>query len=119
MKKKRFRIILLAVLAVVFISGCKQNVGTPEDNAVVEEQEEEPEDETEEGLFGYSCPDLENPFYQVLKDSIGTELEEYRSALLVRNAQQDADVQAAYQFLSCQNHCMKASHLKLHQLQIF
>ena len=95
MKKKRYRIILLAVLAVVFISGCKQNVGTPEDNAVVEEQEEEPEDETEEGLFGYSCPDLENPFYQVLKDSIGTELEEYRSALLVRNAQQDADVQAA------------------------
>ena len=44
MKKKRFRIILLAVLAVVFISGCKQNVGTPEDNAVVEEQEEEPEE---------------------------------------------------------------------------
>ena len=85
----------MAVLAVVFISGCKQNEGTPEDNAVVEEPEEEPEDEAERRLFGYSCPDLENPFYQVLKDSIGTALEEQGSAILVRDAQQDADMQAA------------------------
>lgn len=85
----------MAVLAVVFISGCKQNVGTPEDNAVVEETDEETEDKKEEWMFGYSCPDLSDPIYQVLKDSISTALEEQGDSLMVRDAQQDADVQAA------------------------
>ena len=35
MKKKNILLILMTLFAVCFISGCKQNVGTPEDNAVV------------------------------------------------------------------------------------
>ena len=62
MKKKGLMLMLMAVFAVIFISGCKQNVGSPEDNAVVEETEEDPEEEGETMLFGYSCPDLSNPF---------------------------------------------------------
>lgn len=84
----------MAVAAVAFISGCKQNVGTPEDNAVVEEPEEDERDQQEERLFGYSCPDLANPFYQVLKDSISTALDEQGDPILVRGAQQDANMQA-------------------------
>ena len=45
MKKKGLILMLMAVFAVSFISGCKQNVGTPEDNAVAEETEEDPEEE--------------------------------------------------------------------------
>lgn len=85
----------MAVFAVIFISGCKQNVGTPEDNAVVEEPEEDTGNPTEEMLCGYSCPDLSNPFYQVLKDSIGTELENRGDPILVRDAQMDPVLQAS------------------------
>lgn len=95
MNKKRIRFILMAVAAVIFISGCKQNVGTPEDNAVVEEAEEETGTLEENMLCGYSCPDLSNPFYQVLKDSIGTELENRGDPILVRDAQMDPDLQAS------------------------
>ena len=40
MKKRVIEFILLTVFAVLFLSGCKKNVGTPEDNPVVEEDEE-------------------------------------------------------------------------------
>ena len=46
MKKRVIEFILLTVLAVIFLSGCKKNVGTPEDNPVVEEDEESAEPET-------------------------------------------------------------------------
>lgn len=41
----------------------KKNVGTPEDNAVVEEDDKK-NDNTEEGgrLFGFSGIDMSNPF---------------------------------------------------------
>ena len=95
MKKKGLMLMLMAVFAVIFISGCKQNVGSPEDNAVVEETEEDPEEDEEKMLFGYSCPDLSNPFYQVLKDSIATELENRGDPILVRDAQTDPALQAS------------------------
>ena len=49
MKKRVIEFILLTVFAVLFLSGCKKNVGTPEDNPVVEEDEESVE--TCERLF--------------------------------------------------------------------
>ena len=95
MKKKGLMLMIMAVFAVIFISGCKQNVGSPEDNAVVEEAEEDTEETGEEMLFGYSCPDLSNPFYHVLKDSIATELESRGDPILVRDAQTDPALQAS------------------------
>lgn len=95
MKKKAISIILMAVFAVILISGCKKDVGTPEDNAVVEETEEETEARDTEWLFGYICPDLSDPFYQVLKDSVNAALEELGSHIMVRDAQGDTDVQAS------------------------
>ena len=38
MKKRVIEFILLTVFAVLFLSGCKKNVGTPEDNPVVEDR---------------------------------------------------------------------------------
>ena len=40
MKKRKTILVLMTLFAVLFISGCKQNVGTPEDNAVVEDDGE-------------------------------------------------------------------------------
>lgn len=76
----------------LFISGCKQNVGTPEDNAVVEEPEQEDIPE-QNRLFGFSCSDLTNPFNEVLKESVSTALQEQGDRILVRDAQSDPAVQ--------------------------
>lgn len=61
MKKRVIEFILLTVFAVLFLSGCKKNVGTPEDNPVVEEDEESVEP-AKDYLYGYSCADLKDPF---------------------------------------------------------
>lgn len=57
MKKRKTILVLMTLFAVLFISGCKQNVGTPEDNAVVEETEKE-EDQTGGHVYGFCASDL-------------------------------------------------------------
>ena len=39
MKKKFLGVFLTVIFGCMVLSGCKKNVGTPEDNAVVEEEE--------------------------------------------------------------------------------
>ena len=95
--RKRILLIFLTVFsAAVLMSGCKRNVGTPEDNAVVEETDETDENEGEENegrIFGYSCSDMSNPFYETLKDSIRTSLEEQGDGILVKDPAGDAAAQ--------------------------
>lgn len=93
MVKKGFFIVLAAVFLICAVTGCKQNVGTPEDNAIVEETEENDEGQTNR-LFGFSCADLSDPFCEVLKDSVSVSLEEQGDRILVRDAGKNADVQA-------------------------
>ena len=115
MKRKILGIVFTAALGGLLLSGCKKNVGTPEDNAVVEEEEEsdgEEESDTEEAteaaeaqeteeameeedgiLIGYSCIDLENPYYVTLQKSIEYELKDTDMRLMVRGAQSDAQTQ--------------------------
>ena len=92
MKKKNILLILMTLFAVCFISGCKQNVGTPEDNAVVEETEND-EDETGGHVYGFSGADLSDPFYEVLKESVSSMVEEEESRMLVRDAGGDPGLQ--------------------------
>ena len=86
---------LMFVLTAVFTAGCKRNVGTPEDNAVVAaEEDEESEGEEETGyVLGYSCINLTNPFYDTLKTAIQTSLEEEGATLIVKNPEGDVNVQ--------------------------
>ena len=88
MKKRVIEFILLTVFAVLFLSGCKKNVGTPEDNPVVEEDEESVEP-AKDYLYGYSCADLEDPFYMALKDAIGVQAEQNKGQFIVRDAGND------------------------------
>lgn len=92
MKKRLTAIVLTAVLAAVFIPGCKKNVGTPEDNPVEENSEEDVQ--AEEYTFVYSCRDLSDPFCDVLKESIRTSLEEEGHHLLVKDGKSEPDRQA-------------------------
>ncbi len=98
MKKRVFAFFLTIVFLAALVSGCKKNVGTPEDNAVVEEEagEESGEAQPETGkLFGFSCISLENPFYEVLKDSVENVLKEQGDRILVKDPKGDVSVQVA------------------------
>ena len=63
MKKRILSILLTAALACMVLAGCKKNVGTPEDNAVVETEEGAEEEEESGYLFGYSGIDMDNPYF--------------------------------------------------------
>lgn len=92
MKKNSFLLILMTLFTACCISGCKQNVGTPEDNAVVEETESDA-DETGGHVYGFSGADLSDPFYEVLKESVGSMVEEEESRMIVRDAGGDPALQ--------------------------
>lgn len=94
MKQKRIMIMVMIIFAVVAISGCKKNVGTPEDNAVVEDDQAEEKKPEEARVIGFSCPDLQDPFYKVLKDSVKTGIEAQGDHILVQDPASDADLQA-------------------------
>lgn len=98
MKTNRIMRLLFTLLLVFLMTGCKKNVGTPEDNPVVEEeeaQEKETEEKEDRLVFGYSCIDLENPFYETLKNAIETELEASHGELIVKDASYDVEKQIA------------------------
>ena len=95
-KKRVLLLFLIAAVTGISVTGCKQNVGTPEDNAVVEEEEDGNEEETEPEsgrLLGYSSADMSNPFYETLKDSIRTSLEEQGDRIMVKDAENNVDTQ--------------------------
>lgn len=94
MKKKITAVFLTAVLAAALLAGCKKNVGSPEDNAVMDDQENTEKDTEEaEHVLGFSCSDLSNPFYTVLEEALQSSLEEEGIRLVVWDARSDVDTQ--------------------------
>ena len=94
MIKKITAVFLTAVLAAALLAGCKKNVGSPEDNAVMDDQENTEKDTEEaEHVLGFSCSDLSNPFYTVLEEALQSSLEEEGIRLVVRDARSDVDTQ--------------------------
>ena len=95
MKRKILGVFVTVMFGCMVLSGCKKNVGTPEDNAVVENEDEQAQDtETSEGhTFGYSCIDIYNPYYDVVKESIRGELEAKGDTLVVKNPDGDVNKQ--------------------------
>lgn len=79
------RIILLAlVLAVCFTSflGCKKNVGTSEDNAIIEEEDME---EKEVYCFGFTCLSMQNPYFITLEESLRDKVEAEGHTLITKD----------------------------------
>lgn len=95
MKRKILGVFVTVMFGCMVLSGYKKNVGTPEDNAVVENEDEQAQDtETSEGhTFGYSCIDIYNPYYDVVKESIRGELEAKGDTLVVKNPDGDVNKQ--------------------------
>ncbi len=92
MKQKIFCTFFSVILACILLGGCKKNVGTPEDNAVVEEDTEDEEGDTGY-VFGYSCIDMDNPYFDTLRRSLENTLGENEYELISKNPGSDARVQ--------------------------
>ncbi len=92
MKQKIFCVFFSVFLACSSLAGCKKNVGTPEDNAIVEEEPEEEEEDTGY-VFGYSCIDMDNPYFDTLRRSLENTLGENEYQLISKNPGSDAGVQ--------------------------
>lgn len=92
MRRRRSMIIVsLMFVLIVVLSGCKKkNVGPSEDNPVVEEETEE----QEHYVFGYSCADMDNPYYATLRKVISEVVKEEGHELYVKNPENDAEVQS-------------------------
>lgn len=92
MQKKILSIILCMILCILPLSGCKKNVGTPEDNAV--SPEEEKQEETEVYTFGYTCTTMaDNPYFAVLEEAIREEVEKQGGQMITRDPKGDDTLQ--------------------------
>ena len=85
--------LFLVLFSLFLLAGCKKNVGTPEDNAVVETEEGAEEEEESGYLFGYSGIDMDNPYFETLELSIKTTLEEKGHRIMTKNPGADAALQ--------------------------
>ena len=91
MRKRTVCTFFSILLACMMLGGCKKNVGTPEDNPVVEEESEEEEEKVY--VFGYSCIDMDNPYFDTLRRSLENTLGEEEYPLFSKNPGADIKVQ--------------------------
>lgn len=91
MKQRIFYTFFSLILVCFLLVGCKKSVGTPEDNAIIEDPEEEKEDTGY--VFGYSCIDMDNPYFDTLRRSLENTLGESEYQLISKSAGSDARVQ--------------------------
>lgn len=95
MKRKVLSVLTAVLLICCMLAGCKKDVGTPEDNAVQDTDKEDKDkaDDQEGFTFGYSCMDMDDPYFDTLKLAIKGSLEEKGSQLIERNPGADNALQ--------------------------
>lgn len=90
MKKKIFSIFLVMVLCIGMTAGCKKNVGTSQDNAIAEEDDDSKE-EAKSYRFGFSCITMENPYYITLEQALREAVEAQGSTLVTKDPALNVD----------------------------
>lgn len=99
MKNRKIKVLLaLVVMGIMMLSGCKKQVGTPEDNPVQEEDTEETDEEEaeEEGYkFGFSGINMENPYFITLENAIRESVTSSGNTLITEDPGGDAQKQAS------------------------
>lgn len=92
MLKRSLLVMFSLILLITGCVGCKKNVGTSEDNAIIEEEEEE-EEEASVYTFGFSCITMENPYFITLEQALRDALEAEGHTLITSDPALDADLQ--------------------------
>lgn len=93
MKRKIVYTLFTVMLLGTVMTGCKKNVGTPEDNAIVETDETEELEDEPGYMFGYSCIDMDNPYFETLARAMENALSD-EGRIVIKDAGTDADTQA-------------------------
>lgn len=90
MLKRVLAILLVVSTMCVMVTGCKKSVGTSEDNAIIEEEEET---KSQSFCFGFSCMTMENPYYITLEQSLRETLEAEGHTLITKDPAMDPALQ--------------------------
>lgn len=94
-KREMLKVSALILICIFGLSACKKNVGTPEDNALAEETQEEEVQEEDVYVFGFTGIDMENPYFITLESAIREKLEtEGDYSLITKDPASDPDLQA-------------------------
>jgi len=110
MRKKIMIYILMAVGTLFLLTGCKKNVGTPEDNAVTEEDTENKDTEENDDAdtddaenettiesdaytFGFSGINMENPYFITLEAATREVLEDKDYRMITEDPASSSDAQ--------------------------
>ncbi len=92
--RKRIALMSIFMIGIVMCAACKKNVGTPEDNAIVPESEDDGEEETEEIYkIGFSAIDMENPYFITLESAVRDVLEDSDYEVITKDPGTDAKQQ--------------------------
>lgn len=95
LRRKILGALLVLALGASLLSGCKKNVGTPEDNAVSEEEQGGENAEEEDGyFFGFSAIDMENPYFITLESAIREVIEDNEDKLVTKDPASDPELQS-------------------------
>lgn len=89
MKRRIISLVLFLILCFSTLLGCKKNVGTSEDNAIIEEEEEE----KETYCFGFTCLSMQNPYFITLEESLRDKIEEEGHTLITKDPESDLEKQ--------------------------
>lgn len=90
MLKRSLLMLITFILIIVSCTGCKKHVGTSEDNAIIEEEEDE---EAPVYTFGFSCITMENPYFITLEQSLRDTLEAEGHTLITNDPDLDVNQQ--------------------------
>lgn len=91
MNKRLMSVLLALVLCMSLLAGCKKNVGTSEDNAIKEEDEEQ--GESENFQFGFSCITMENPYFITLEQALRETVEAEGHTMITKDPALSIDLQ--------------------------
>ncbi|MGN1168215.1 MAG: sugar ABC transporter substrate-binding protein [Lachnospiraceae bacterium] len=95
MKKRIFAVIAMILICVLGVSACKQNVGTPEDNATAGDTDKSKEEEEgEKHRIGFTGIDMKNPYFITLESATRQVLEEAGYEMIMKDPGTDSELQA-------------------------
>lgn len=91
-KKLIIKTLVLAscVVSTFILTSCKQNVGTSEDNPVIEEVVI---DDSDKYKFAFSGIDMDNPYYTTLESVIRKTIQDDGHTMIMRDPKNDSDLQ--------------------------
>ncbi len=109
-RKKIIGLLFVMLFVIILGTACKKSVGTPEDNAVVEDDANKDEDGDEatdtdeestdtvstidgEYTFGFSGINMENPFFSVLEKATREAVEAKEYTMVTRDPASDVETQ--------------------------